>query len=257
MVAGSEMKARTGYLAHTQDLEGTATLWSVDFNPHTHCHILFTAELISKFSPVILFFFVFVLFFQLGLTHIVECKSILCSCHAIYMTFMKLIMMSCRCWGCACCCITRVIWCLPQSWAHYRHHATTSSHSHSQCLALHGNDADGNGILKSYFDGNWNSSNEKQHYEGNINLATVMAVRMCQGEVCYCTLNQCTIMTWFTTGQQWVQFKNKINEYIYCIVKGNLLWECIFNGINEDGAALHVITDAAQEAGAALSVIAC
>lgn len=28
-------------------------------------------------------------------------------------------------------------------------------------------------------------------------------------------------------------------------------------GINEDGAALHVITDAAQEAGAALSVIAC
>lgn len=54
-----------------------------------------------------------------------------------------------------------------------------------------------------------------------------------------------------------MQFKNKINEYIYCIVKGNLLWDCIFNGINEDGAALHVITDAAQEAGAALSVIAC
>lgn len=50
------MKARTGYLAHTQDLEGTATLCSVDFNPHTQCHILFTAELISKFSPVILFF---------------------------------------------------------------------------------------------------------------------------------------------------------------------------------------------------------
>lgn len=39
--------------------------------------------------------------------------------------------------------------------------------------------------------------------------------------------------------------------HFFCIVKDNLLWECIFNGINEDGAALHVITDAA------LSVIAC